>query len=124
MTATSTIAPAGTPLCATNPTATPCAYPTVWGLLTNTGFGPTLARNKGVQPWTVNLDTNLSRTFTLTHDAKAAHVQTLTANLRSSNLPNHTNVTSVGGVLGSPQFNRPYAADNGRRVEGGLRYTF
>jgi hypothetical protein len=27
-------------------------------------------------------------------------------------------------VLGSPQFRVPYAADNGRRVEGGLRYSF
>ena len=34
------------------------------------------------------------------------------------------NVTSVGGVLGSPNFGIPYAADNGRRVEFGLRYSF
>jgi hypothetical protein len=33
-------------------------------------------------------------------------------------------VTSVGGVLGSPTFGIPYAADNGRRVEFGLRYAF
>jgi hypothetical protein len=117
-------APAGTPLCATNPTAIPCAYNTPWGLLTNSGFGPTLNRNKGVLPWTVYLDMNLARTFTLTHSAKARHPQTLTANLRSSNILNHENVTAAGSVLGSTQFNQPNAADNGRRVEAGLRYTF
>ena len=37
--------------------------------------------------------------------------------MRASNLPNHLNVTAVGGVLGSPLFGVPYAADNGRRVE-------
>jgi hypothetical protein len=34
------------------------------------------------------------------------------------------NVTQVGTVLGSPLFGRPYAADNGRRVELGARYSF
>jgi hypothetical protein len=27
-------------------------------------------------------------------------------------------------VLGSPDFGVPYAADNGRRVEAGARYSF
>jgi hypothetical protein len=117
-------APAGTPLCATSPTAVPCGYNTRWGLLTNSGFGPTLSRNKGVMPTTVYLDMNLARTFTLTHNAKAAHVQTLTANIRSSNILNHENVFAVGGVLGSSLFGQPYAADNGRRIEAGLRYAF
>jgi hypothetical protein len=116
-------APAGTPLCSATPTATPCAYATQWGLLTNTGSGATLSRDKGVMPWTYYLDTNLARTFAL-NNLKADHPQTLTANLRSSNILNHRNITSVGGVLGSPLFEVPYAADNGRRVEAGLRYTF
>ena len=67
---------------------------------------------------------NVQRTFTLTRDIKAEHKQTLTANVRSSNVLNHLNVTAEGGVLGSPLFGVPYAADNGRRVEGGLRYSF
>jgi hypothetical protein len=33
-------------------------------------------------------------------------------------------MTQVGGVLGSPLFGVPFAADNGRRVEAGLRYSF
>jgi len=75
-------------------------------------------------PWTIYLDSNLQRSFTLTRNAKAEHQQTLTVNLRSSNLLNHTNVTQVGGVLGSPLFGLPFAADNGRRIEAGLRYSF
>ena len=75
-------------------------------------------------PWTMYLDTNLQRAFKLTHNAKAEHPQTLTLNVRSANMINHKNVTAVGGVLGSPLFGVPYAADNGRRIEAGLRYAF
>jgi hypothetical protein len=117
-------APAGTPLCTNPATASPCAYATPYGLLTNTGFGPTIARNKGVMPWTAYLDLNLQRTFTLTHDPKAPHPQTLALNLRASNALNHLNVTQEGNVLGSSLFNRPDQADNGRRIEAGARYTF
>jgi hypothetical protein len=75
-------------------------------------------------PWKFYIDMNVQRAFTLTKNAKADHPQTLTLNVRSSNVLNHTNVTSVGGVLGSPLFGVPYAADNGRRVEAGARYSF
>jgi hypothetical protein len=117
-------APAGTPLCSANPGASLCGYATPWGELVNSGGIGSLPRNKGVMPWTIYLDTNLQRAFNLTRNAKAEHPQTLTVNIRSSNILNHMNVTSVGGVLGSPFFGVPYAADNGRRVEFGLRYSF
>jgi Carboxypeptidase regulatory-like domain len=117
-------APAGTPLCSVNPNASPCAYSTAWGDLVTSGGIGSLPRNKGYMPWTFYLDTNLQRAFKLTHNAKAEHPQTLTVNIRSSNVLNHLNVTTVGGVLGSPLFGLPYAADNGRRVEAGLRYSF
>jgi hypothetical protein len=117
-------APAGTPLCSANPNATPCGYNTPWGELVTSGGIGSLPRNKGMMPWTFYLDTNLQRAFKLTHNAKADHPQTLTVNLRSSNVLNHENVTAVGSVLGSPQFGVPYTADNGRRVEAGLRYAF
>jgi hypothetical protein len=108
--------------------ATPGVYATRYGLLTSSaipGITPAtyLRRNSGVMPWTIYLDTNLQRTFSLTH-AKAEHPETLVVNLRAANVLNHLNVTSIGGVLGSPQFGIPYAADNGRRIEAGLRYTF
>ena len=92
-------------------------------LVTSGGIG-SLPRNKGQMPWTFYLDTNLQRAFKITHNAKAEHPQTLTVNLRSSNVLNHENVTAVGSVLGSPNFGIPYAADNGRRVEAGVRYSF
>jgi hypothetical protein len=123
-------APAGTPLCPSPssttpaPAPVPCAYVTPYGFLMNTGFGPTISRDRGVMPWTYYLDVNLQRMITLTHDAKAAHVQTLTLNVRSSNVLNHLNVTQEGSVLGSPLFNRPDQGDNGRRIEFGARYTF
>ncbi len=117
-------APAGTPLCSANPNASPCGYATQWGLLVNSGGISSLPRDTGIMPWRVYLDTNLQRAFKLTRNSKAEHPQTLTVNVRSANVLNHMNVTSVGGVLGSPEFGVPYAADNGRRVEAGLRYSF
>lgn len=115
---------AGTPLCSANPNASPCGYATPWGELVNSGGISSLARNKGLMPWAFYVDTNLQRAFSLNRNAKADHPQTLTVNLRAANILNHMNVTEIGGVLGSPTFGRPYAADNGRRVEAGLRYSF
>ena len=99
------------------------AVATPFGSLVATGGTGVLARNRGDLPWSFHVDGNIQRVFTMTHDPKAEHQQTLTANIRSSNLINHTNVTAEGGVLGSPLFLVPYAADNGRRIEGGLRYN-
>jgi len=117
-------APTGTPLCSANPNASPCGYSTQWGELVSSGGQGVFSRNQGIMPWRVYLDTNIQRAFKLTKNDKAEHPQTLTVNVRSSNVLNHMNVTSVGGVLGSPFFGVPYAADNGRRFEAGLRYTF
>ena len=103
---------------------TPGAVPTRYGLLVASGGSGVLQRNLGVLPWQFYLDTNVEHAFTLTRNSKAEHQQTLTLNLRSANVLNHTNVTQVGGVFASPLFGVPYQADNGRRVEGGLRYTF
>jgi hypothetical protein len=117
-------APAGTPLCSASSSTSLCGYATPWGELVNSGGIGSLPRNKGIMPWTFYLDTNLQRVFKLTKNDKAEHPQTLTVNIRSSNVLNHLNVTQVGGVLGSPFFGVPYQADNGRRVEAGLRYSF
>ncbi len=100
------------------------AVATPFGNLVATGGTGVLARNRASLPWNFHVDGNIQRVFTLTRNAKADHQQTLTANIRSSNLLNHTNVSAEGGVVGSPFFLVPYAADNGRRVEGGLRYNF
>jgi hypothetical protein len=98
-------------------------YRTPFGALATTGSGSYLQRNAGTLPWNIHLDANLSRSFTLTH-RDGGDTTSLALNVRSTNLLNHTNVTAVGSVLGSPLFGRAYASDAGRRVELGLRYNF
>jgi hypothetical protein len=102
---------------------TPGAVPTPYGLLVASGGTGVFPRNKGQLPWVFYVDMNVQRAFALT-SAKAEHPQTITVNVRSSNVLNHENVTAAGGVLGSPLFGVAYAADNGRRVEAGVRYSF
>jgi hypothetical protein len=100
-------------------------YPTPFGLLNTTGVNGSLGRNAGTMPALVHLDTNLSRTFELrSHGLAADRHQSLTLNVRSANLLNHTNVTTVGSVVGSPTFTQPLAAEAARRIEFGIRYTF
>ena len=99
------------------------SYATQFGLLSPVGSGEALGRNAGTLPWNVHLDLNLSRNFKLPH-RPGKEGQVLAANIRSTNALNHTNVTAVGGVLGSPLFGQPYLADPGRRVEAGLRWGF
>ncbi len=99
------------------------AYCTPFGTLAPTGTRTAIGRNAGTLPWNVHLDANLSHSFALPHTG-GKEGQTLAANLRSTNLLNHTNVLAEGGVLGSPSFARPYLADPGRRIEAGLRWTF
>ena len=100
------------------------AVMTKYGLLTATGGDAVLRRNEGALPWKYYVDSNLQRPFVLSRNPRAEHQQIFTVNIRSSNILNHTNVTQEGGVLGSPLFGVPYAADNGRRVEAGVRYSF
>ena len=102
----------------------PGAIATRYGLLTSTGGIDVLRRNEGVLPWRFYVDPNIQKTFLLTRDPKAEHQQQVTVNIRSSNVLNHTNVLQEGGVLGSPLFGVRFAADNGRRVEAGVRYSF
>jgi Carboxypeptidase regulatory-like domain len=100
-------------------------YQTPFGLLNTTGLNGMLGRNAGTMPTLVHLDSNLSRTFELhSHGISADRHQSVTLNARSANLLNHTNVTSVGNVVGSPTFTEPLAAEAARRVEFGIRYTF
>ena len=100
-------------------------YQTPFGLLNTTGINGSLGRNVGTMPALIHLDSNLSRTFELhSHGLSPDRHQSLTLNARSANLLNHTNVTTVGNVVGSPTFTQPLAAEAARRVEFGIRYTF
>ena len=104
----------------TDPGATATQFGTLSSVSAITGAGAVLGRNAGTLPWNVHLDANLSRGFKL----PGREGRQVAVNLRSTNLLNHLNGTAVGGVLGSPLFGRTYAADPGRRLEVGLRYTF
>lgn len=104
--------------------ADPEAVATKYGLLSNAGSGDFISRNLARLPWTVYLDCDLQRSFRLHGGVKTQHEQNVTVTVRSSNLLNHTNITQVGAVLGSPLFDRAYAADNGRRIEASVRYSF
>jgi hypothetical protein len=100
-------------------------YRTPFGLLDTTSVNGTLGRNVGTMPALIHLDGNLSRTFELRrHGITTDRHQSLTLNARSANLLNHTNVATVGNVVGSPTFTQPLAAETARRVEFGIRYTF
>jgi hypothetical protein len=100
-------------------------YQTPFGLLNTTGVNGSLGRNAGSMPALIHLDSNLSRTFEFhSHGLSADRHQSVTLNVRSANLLNHTNVTTVGNVVGSPTFTQPLAAEAARRVEFGIRYTF
>ncbi|WP_263416495.1 TonB-dependent receptor [Terriglobus albidus] len=104
--------------------STPGAIDTRYGWLVSEGGNGTTARNAGLMPWNIYLDTNLTRRFVLNPKAANDRRQTLSLNLRSANLLNHTNVTTMGSILGSPSFDRAVLADPGRRLEFGVRYAF
>jgi hypothetical protein len=98
-------------------------YQTPFGLLNTTGINGSFARNAGTMPSLVHLDANLSRTFQVHGFLRDSH-QSVTLNARAANFLNHTNVSAVGSVVGSPTFAQPLAAEAARRVEFGIRYTF
>jgi hypothetical protein len=101
----------------------PGVYSTPFGLLTTNTVNGDVPRNLGTMPAQLHLDTNLSREFALNPRDKDHH-RTLTLNVRSTNLLNHTNVTAVNTILSSSALGRPVAADTARRVELGARFTF
>jgi hypothetical protein len=76
-------------------------------------------------PSTIHLDFSLNRSFPLKEKhGSASHQQTLRFDARSSNLLNHANYTAIDGIVGTPQFTQPVAADFGRRLEFGARLSF
>jgi hypothetical protein len=98
-------------------------YSTPFGLLTSNAVNGNVPYNVGTMPGVIHLDVNLSRKFTLNPQDKD-HPRTLTFNVRSANLLNHTNVTAVNTVLSSSAIGQPIAAEAARRVESGMRFEF
>lgn len=103
----------------------PGVYATPFGLLSTTALNGTLPRNAASMPTLLHIDTRASRIFALPWKALGPDQhQSLTVSAEAYNLLNHTNVTQVGGVAGSPSFMQPLMAEPARRIELGLRYSF
>jgi len=100
----------------------PGVYNTQFGLLTINTVNGNVPRNIGTMPGTVHLDTNLSRSFSLSGSKE--HPRTFTFSGRSANLLNHTNVTAVNNILSSGAIGQPVTADTARRIEFGVRFAF
>lgn len=100
----------------------PGVYNTRYGVLTANTVNGNVPRNLGRMPPVIHLDANLSRVFSLRPKDKD-HSRSVDLHIRSANLLNHTNVTSVGTVL-SPSLGQPLSAETSRRVELGVRFAF
>jgi Carboxypeptidase regulatory-like domain len=98
-------------------------YSTPFGLMTTNAVNGDVPHNLGTMPTIVHMYSNLSRAFKLGPQDND-HPYTLTFNVRSSNLLNHTNATAVGTVVSSPTIGQPLAAEAARRVELGVRFAF
>jgi hypothetical protein len=98
-------------------------YHTRYGLMTADTTNGNVPRNVGTMPPTVHLDMNLSRDFVL-NPKNAGHLRTLTFNIRSANVLNHTNINGVGTIVSSPSLDQPYQAEAARRIEAGARFSF
>ncbi|WP_245632689.1 TonB-dependent receptor [Edaphobacter aggregans] len=79
-------------------------------------------RNSLHGPGYINLDLNLSHDFMLKKDGKKGPFATLAIN--SFNVLNHENDTTYVGVVGSPFFGRPVAAQSPRRMQLNLQFKF
>ena len=98
------------------------------------------ARNTLHGPGLVNLDLNFSRDFVLTRHRESPAVDsvksdaaestaakdppTLTFSLNSFNVFNHPNFVTYVGVIGSPFFGQPVAANSPRRTQLNLELKF
>ena len=110
-----------------------------------------IPRNFGRGPGEVSVNLSLSRTFSFGGVSKEAATEApvmskertdsrafwprlkggitdrnyrLTFSIEASNLLNHTNFGAFNGVISSPLFGRPNSADDPRRINLGVRFSF
>src|SRR5260370_6826868 len=110
-----------------------------------------IPRNFGRGPGEVNVNLSLSRTFSFGEVRKGVAGESpvvskdrndgrafwprlksgitdrnyrLTFSIEASNLLNHTNFGAFNGVITSPLFGRPNIADDPRRINLGVRFSF
>jgi hypothetical protein len=85
-------------------------------------------RNTGRGPGMMQLDLRIKKLFTMSRlwngerDHGGKHILELSVD--AFNVTNHTNVSSIIGVLSSPFFGRANAADTARRFQVGVSYGF
>jgi hypothetical protein len=97
---------------------------TALGPLDPNAINGNLPRNFGTMPPTVLLHVRLSRSFSVGPNKPEQSGQTITFSVTGDNLTNHTNVTTVTGIVLSPLFGRPAATKPPRQIELGIRYAF
>lgn len=105
-------------------TASPNAIATQFGWLDPGAINGNLPRNIGVNPPSMIVDLNVSRTFAFGKATSGDDRFKLAFNIRASNLFNHANLSATNGVLGSPLFGRSNSAGPTRRIELGVRFNF
>lgn len=98
-------------------------YTTPYGLMTTNTTNGNVPYNAGTMPGVIHLDPNIRRTFVLNPKDKD-HPKTLSLNVRSANVLNHTNITTVNTILSSGAIGQPIAAGPARRLELGARFEF
>jgi hypothetical protein len=77
------------------------------------------------RPGLINLDLNLSHDFTFKPKSdKQKDVPTLTVFINSFNILNHPNCVTFVGVVASPFFGQPVAANPPRRTQLNLEFKF
>jgi len=101
----------------------PDTYNTRFGLLSADTVNGDVPRNLGTMPGLFHLDADVSREWTISH-RNSDTPKTLRLNVRSTNILNHTNVTSVSSIVTSPTFSQAIAAEPSRRLELGMRLAF
>jgi hypothetical protein len=83
------------------------------------------ARNTLHGPGLINLDLNVSHDFTFKPKSdKQKDVPTLTVSINSFNILNHPNYVTYVGVVTSPFFGQPVAANPPRRTQLDLEFKF
>jgi len=83
------------------------------------------ARNTLHGPGLINLDLNVSHDFTFKPKSdKQKDVPTLTVSINSFNILNHPNYVTFVGVVTSPFFGQPVAANPPRRTQLNLEFKF
>ena len=88
------------------PALGPDTYLTRFGLLSANTINGTVPRNMGTLPASIHLDADLSRGWMI--GRRESHTsRTLTLNVRSTNVLNHTNITAVNTVITSRPSRKP-----------------